>query len=568
VTGSPAQHARDDRADTDTDTDTDSGLGRERIAPVWPAFVGYRPPPSGRDTASSAKVAVTAEAGDVLRYRWPAMPGESVIYRVVTDDEAKPFSPDYAEPVETTMLTEATDQRPIRTACRYVQVWAHVGADREAAAATQPKLAAAATVVAPVRDCRVRAVGDQVSGSWETADGVEQVMILRLPADRARQLSSSEFDRQYQISQHEDARHGFVDESCPPGSYEYRIFAAVRLDTLTLSPPRLARVEVVAPLLPVLDLRATALPDDDAIRLDWTSPSDRVAIYLTQEAPRPGIEDEPVERDRLETAGLGEDARLVQPVQSLDMRRTIPRVPLPHTDGILYLTPVTYVGDRARVGPSIAHSRAGLIKNVRLTERVNLQLVTFSWPGGADQVQLHQTRKGVPLPDPPGPALDTLDVKGYRARGGMRIRARLLPSKGCDLHLVPLTWYQGVARRGTAAVVRYEGLLRIYYRLLGDGPARQALLRSGRRRVLEVQSDQAVASRLPFVVVHNPDRLPLSPSDGHVIVRESSPLEAGVWTRLKDFRLPRRQRGWLRVFVDEDLPVVAVLDPPVDTLEL
>jgi hypothetical protein len=528
----------------------------------WPPFARYSPSAGWATTRGTIR-AVTDPGG--LRYRWQPLSDNHVIYRVVSDDVARPYDPDFAEVVETTYLTEVTDSRPIAAARRYVQVWAHVGLDAESAAAAQPRLVAETTVVAPVRNCRLGVSGNQVSGSWDPVDGIERILVTRVPTAMAQHLGE-DYDRKDLVREEQETSSGFVDDNCPPGRWEYRVYAGVRLDGLVLSPPRKFPVVVDDVLKPVTDLRVTSLGDGREVRLDWATGSGRPGIYLTPQQPPLGLDEKPVESSRLPSAGLSPDALLHQPSEPGAAGRTIPRVPLPDVDGIVYFTPVTFVGLSAYVGRTVAYTLPNGITSARLVERVNIQLVTFNWPVGADTVELHETRKGYPLAEPPGVPLESLDYDGYLARGGMRITTGRLPPQGCDLHLVPVIWHGAVKQRGSATTLRYEGLMLVEYRLAGGG-SRRMVPRSRGRRVLEVRVDTKVT--LPFVVVHNSDRLPLSPQDGsdgsREVLRTKATLEAGVWTQLGEFRVPGSS-GWLRVFVDLDRSVIAVLDPPVRTL--
>ena len=66
-----------------------------------------------------------------------------VIYRLVSDDDDPPYSPDRAHLVAVTTATSATDDRPPHGAVRRYQVWVNVGATRAEALAAQPVLHAA-----------------------------------------------------------------------------------------------------------------------------------------------------------------------------------------------------------------------------------------------------------------------------------------------------------------------------------------------------------------------------------------------------------------------------------------
>jgi hypothetical protein len=254
--------------------------------------------------------------------------------------------------------------------------------------------------------------------------------------------------------------------------------------------------------------------------------------------------------------------------RSADGRSTMQGVPWPADQPRVHFTVVSVQDGRVRVGRTATLSRTSAVQDVRLVERVDWQLLTFDWPHGAAMVQVHLTASGEELGELPERPVAQLDAAAYKAQGGLRLQG-LLPSRGCDLLLVPVSFYEGRKVHGTPARVIYPGLLQLRYRLLGDaGAFKGSVLKRLGRLTLEVRSDQQVRQSPPLVLVHNPDRLPLDLHDGEPLLRVSGPLAKDDWVVLKDFQLERDRKGWLRLFVDWDRPGpgVAVLDPPVSTL--
>ena len=88
-----------------------------------------------------------------LELTWPPYlplgdgPAAVVIYRVVSEEDDPPYSPDRAYLVAVTTTTSALDDRPPHGAVRHYQVWVNHGSTRDQALAAQPVEHAEAALV-------------------------------------------------------------------------------------------------------------------------------------------------------------------------------------------------------------------------------------------------------------------------------------------------------------------------------------------------------------------------------------------------------------------------------------
>ena len=194
----------------------------------------------------------------------------AVIYRVVSEEDDPPYSPDRAHLVAGTTATSATDERPPGAAVRHYQVWVNTGPAPGQALAAQPVKHAQAVLVSPVRDFLIREDGGQVIGRWNVASAVSDVFMYRIPAEEAGREGL-----QHRILTGSDNRGGFVDTEALRGQrYVYRVRCAVTVDgVMRLSEATEATVEVSAVLAPVPDLSMGAVgPDGSVFELTWTPP--------------------------------------------------------------------------------------------------------------------------------------------------------------------------------------------------------------------------------------------------------------------------------------------------------
>ena len=85
-----------------------------------------------------------------------------------------------------------------------------------------------------------------------------------------------------------------------------------------------------------------------------------------------------------------------------------------------------------------------------------------------------------------------------------------LPVGGCALHLAPVAFSAGRHVLGEITTITYDGLLRVRYavHIIRDSANQPGIA------ALSVRSEVDVTGSPPFVLVHNPDRIPSCVNDG------------------------------------------------------
>ena len=511
-----------------------------------------------------------------------------VIYRVVSEEDSPPYSPDRPHLVAATTRTSATDDRPPDAAVRHYQVWVNTGATANDALATQPVKHAEAVLVNPVRDFSIREDSGQVIGRWNVPSAVTEVFIYRMPVEE-----TGRDGLQHRILTGSDNRAGFVDAEALRGHrYIYRVRCAVTVDgVLRLSEATEATVAVSAVLAPVPDLSMGAhSPDGSVFELTWTPPPDgRVAIYRSHTGPNAGGDAAELPEAALDQIGLGSELLLTQPVSQLKDERGLPRavmsgVSWPGSWSRAYFTPVTLLAGRALLGKTLSSVRTGVIGDVDLAEYCNKQTLTFDWPAGAAAVVVHLAPKGYdPRNGLTGKSFE-ISLEEYEKYGGLQFSTEELPATGCSLHLTPVAFSAGRRVVGAIRSIEYAGLVRLQYAVrIGRDPDGWPT-----HGTIAVRSQYDLPGSPAFVLINNPQRIPLSMHDGQPI--DAAPVDehgqpigemskelrwsaltthgAGEWWEAN----LRGLRGWIRLFVNTPSPArlqtIALLDPPVENLRL
>ena len=542
-------------------------------------------------TITSKSVPDADGAAGSCQLAWPPyQPGGDpvVIYRLISEEDNAPYSPDRARLVAATTTASAVDGPPDAAAIRYYQVWVNVGTTRAEALAAQPVKHADGLVISPVHDCVIRQDSGQVIGSWTVPAAVSTVFVSRVPAHEAGREGP-----QHRILLDRDNRAGFVDLQAIPGQrYVYRVRAAVPVDgVLRLSAAVDNEVDIAAVLVPVADLSVMALPSAAGVfELSWTAPPvGQVAIYRSRRGPTAGAETAELPEAALEQVGLTPDLRLTQPMTGRlnaqgQMQSVMTGVSWPEGWSRAYFTPVTVLAGRALLGTTLSSVRTGVIRDVDLTEYCSKQVLTFDWPEGAAMVVVYLAPKGY---DPRNGLTGTsfeITLDEYEKYGGLQLPNGKLPVAGCSLHLAPVAFSAG--RRATGAVrsIEYAGLLRLQYavQLTRDPEGRPS------HASIFLRSEYDVPGSPAFVLINHPDRIPLSHSDGEAV--NVAPLDAQGrlaaipskelrWSSLTTQGTTeawgadlRGRRGWIRLFVNTPtaarLRTIALLDPPISTLRL
>lgn len=550
--------------------------------PAPEAFAPYR---VTAPTGPAPRTVTLRRDRDTVTLSWPAHDAPHAVYRVVSADDHPPHNPDRAHTVAATTERSARDDTPPAAAVRHYQVWVHAGATRADALAAAPVLHAAAPLVAPVTAMTVTEDSGRVIGQWSTFPGVRAVHVYRLPAERATGPGA-----QHRILADHTNLHGVVDTGARRGArYLYRarcevlVDGVARLSAITETP-----ITVSAVLAPVADLTLTMHQRDPvSVDLTWTAPpAGRVVVYRTEAGPAAGAAGAELPESALDQAGLHPRLALTHPVTAGRGPDGAPQavmadVPWPAGWSRAYFTPVTILHGRARLGASTSAVRTGVIDDVALTEYCAKQVLTFGWPRGAAAVAVHLG----PVGRDPRHGLSgrryEVTAEDYERDGGMVFSGQL-PLGGCALHLAPVAFSGGRRMLGALTSIDYPGLLRVWYTVQISRDDAGAPLAA----TVAVRAEADAAGSPPFVLVHHPDRIPLSATDGAPVdvapLRPDGRLAAAPTTQLRFAALGtagsepwaadlRGRTGWIRLFAQlpaDRLTRLALLDPPVPTLRL
>lgn len=514
---------------------------------------------------------------------WPSADGAPVIlYRLVAVDDFHPsLRPQDALPITVTTGSVYADDRPFECAVRHLQVWCHRGTTEEEAAATPPVLHAGLLVVAPPWDAVVAQDGGQVSGRWKVFEGVERVAVTR--------YRQSEWRRHRQGAQPvhlewgEGNLSGFVDDGVVRGErYVYEVATEVSVGEVRyLSDALDFDVLVPGVLAPVQDLRV--VERGEWVDLSWhRPPAGEVRLYRTPNGPEAGATSRPLPVGDLEDrAGLSMGARLPVPDELGPDGRGVMRG-VRFLPGLtrMYVTPVTVLDGQAWVGRTVSTVRLPRVEHGLIVERTHRQVMTFGWPPGADTVWVWvgPVEQSVETAMQASRA-EEITREQYVRQGGLYFRYPL-PPRGCAVHAAAAAYTGGRTVVGRPVTLRYPGLVRLRYTV---GIARD---KPGQRMRLTVQifAEHDNPSAPPFVLVHNPERLPLHLYDGEPIYmlpvgdpaavegmqfrpsQLAAPPDAPSWTAEQP-----ALTGYVRLFVcleGDQLSQVALLDPPPASLRL
>ncbi|KLI04582.1 hypothetical protein ACT17_12890 [Mycolicibacterium conceptionense] len=526
----------------------------------------------------------------VVDLSWPDYQanGGVVLYRVVSGDDREPKSPENADLVAATPLSAASDDRPLTGPVRYYQVWVITGASRSDALSTRPVLYASGVLVPPVSDVAVREDNGLVVGQWKAPATTSSVHVYRIPVEEAEETGIDE--SRYRILADGEHRTGFVDSGVARGKrYRYRVRCAVDLDgNVRLSEPVDSDVEVSAVLAAVTDITVDTGFDGETFDVSWAAPGADVAIYLSQTGPSAGGVATELPEKALDQVGLTPDLRLHQPVTDQPQpdgshRTLMAGVAWPRGWSRAYVTPVTILAGHAVLGRTVSAVRTGTIRDIELVEYCNKQVLTFEWPDGAAGVVVTLAPKGHdPRAGLTGRSFE-ISLEDYEKYGGMHLTGAL-PVGGCSLHLAPVAFSGGRRVTGPVASIEYPGMLRLQYAVrIGRDPNGFPTTAT-----VAVRSEHDLPGSPSFVLVNNPQRMPLSVHDGQPV--DVAPLDAQGqladqpskqlrWTALTSSGSGELWaanvsglHGWIRLFLDipdpAKLRTIALLDPPVQTLQL
>ena len=510
-----------------------------------------------------------------VRLTWDKQTGPYVEYRIVSDDDHQPISPEHADVVGITDRTVFTDTRAFHTAVRHYRIWANIGSDQDSARAEQPVLVAEASVVTRPDEVVIREDEGRVIGQWTLPHGVRRVLVHRVPQERAGAGAGSP---EFRICANENNLGGFVDYDAEPGrKYHYQLQVEAE-GSSQLSFPTSVPVTTSAVLEPVVDLDCELGEDEDAqFTLAWTPPPiGHVEIYRTQNGPRAGADNDTVSQEALPQMGLRSEDQLAHPVQPDGGKSRMQEVPWPRGWSRTYFTPVTLLDGQARVGRTISRVRTSPVTDAKLIERVSQQVLTMAWPAGAANVKVYSGPIGQSAEETitSSQPIAEISADAYERFGGLHFSQPLDPL-GCDLHLVSVAFSEGSSVEGRPTTITSPPLLKINYTVQvqpgGDGRP---------WALIAMTTDLHQQGEPPMAFVFNHERLPLDINDGqqlpvmpqtggHASQRfrpTIGPDTGEIWWAAA---LPSNQ-GWMRLFIDFTPPsgTIAVLDPPVHLLRI
>lgn len=515
-------------------------------------------------------------------------PDDTVIYRVVANEDVFPHKPEAGELLLATTNVEYEDPRFLTSAVRTYQVWCHVGVDERAARYRQPVLVAAGEVVSPVEDFKLTEDEGRVIAQWNVFPGTRSVRVYRVPLSGGTRGIN---DPRHEILTNEPNLTGFVDAEVSRGeTYLYRAMAEVTVgSTVRLANSVQKEIQVSVVLKPVLDVQiAMSTERAGEFELRWsTPPTGRVSIYRSNTAPPADLEGSEMPVDALSPQGLDETAQLKHPVVAADTTSSrMAGVPWPSSWDRTYFTPVTIFGNKAKVGAVKVQTRpVAAVTDARIIERFNAQIVSFGWPAAAVSVLAWVAPRSLPAEQAiAGRPDEEIHLRQHRRDGGLTF-SQLLPA-GCIVYLVPVAYSRGEQIRGEHVGISYPGLTRVQYSLRTVHEDAE-----GRVVAVNLATDVDVDTPPPFVLVHNAERFPLGPHDGQTVKLIAPHTQQLAWQIVVDrlvkgqsdtgwrTRLPM-QPGFVRLFADAravEIPLddgafpvrrIALADPPLDSLRL
>ncbi|PXW31297.1 UNVERIFIED_CONTAM: hypothetical protein DES50_10563 [Williamsia faeni] len=517
-----------------------------------------------------------------------ASPDDTVIYRVIANEDVEPHKPEAGDLLLATTDVEAEDPRFLTSAVRTYQVWCHVGVDIRAARYQQPVLVATGEVVSPVDNFSLTEDEGRVIAQWSVFPGTRSVRVYRVPLSGGTRGIN---DPRHEILANEPNLTGFVDAEVSRGeTYLYRAMAEVTVgSSVRLAKSVQKEIQLSVVLKPVTDLQITMSTERTGeFELRWsTPPTGRVSVYRSSTPPPADLEMQEMPEASLALQGLDETAQLKHPVVAADsVSSRMAGVPWPSSWDRTYFTPVTIFGNKAKIGAVKVQTRpVAAVTDARIIERFDAQIVSFGWPAAAASVLAYVAPRSLPAEQAiAGRPDEEIHLRQHRRDGGLTFRSQL--PAGCMVYLVPVAYSGGEQIRGEHVGISYPGLTRIKYSFT---PVHEDA--DGRVVAIGLSTDVDVDAPPPFVLVHNPERFPLGPYDGQTIGLIAPHAQQHAWQIVVDrlvkgesetgwrARLPVHT-GYVRLFADTramDVPAddagfpirrIAVADPPLDSLRL
>ncbi|WP_394254119.1 hypothetical protein [Pseudoclavibacter helvolus] len=523
------------------------------------------------------------------RAAWSAHPDGEGLYRLVSSDGTAPYSPDAARIVAVKQgETDASDELAHEHAVRYYQVWWNPGESEQDAKFNQPVLWAESALVEGVIEPELRQDEGRVIGQWRTRLGVSRVQVFRIPVSRARGGA----DPAFRILEDTPNLGGFVDTKATRGErYLYQVFAEAEVDGVTrLSPVWVKDLHVATVHEPIRDLSFHLDPGDGSplFDLSWTAPpGGHVEVYRSEKPPEAGSNREPLPEGAMAQIGLVDNDRLAHPLESDGARVWMRQVPWPRNWTRAYFTAVVVNEGKVFVGNTVVGVWIPPVRDPKLIERVDQEVLTFDLPEGPTSVLVYLGPRGMPSEDAMHGQPREITRSDYDRLGGLTFQRGQLNPNGCSLHLVSADFDAGNRVLGAPVQLDYPGVLRLSY------TAKLTRSLFGKPTVTVALSSEIPIERAPgFSLVFNERNFPLSISDGIQLgmvpaSEESSevhrvfvpsplgqqPTERTTWrTDVEAWSADvASKEGFVRLFAalpNEALRHVALLDPPIVDLTI
>lgn len=544
----------------------------------FPPFVWQRTPQfapfSWAYGGAEAYGHLSAELGDDgVQLFWSPVPTRAAVtlYRVVESASNWPSgAPELGSLVGVTTATSGTAEIHPSGPVTYLAVWVNQGDSLLDATRSQPRLVGVAQVVWPPSGLTVQVTANRtVVALLSTPEG------SRVEVQRFRKGATVSYDINRELDRELVSVTGFRDLNPPMGEdIVYAAFCVAELadGTSMVSRPVTAEAHVIPELqqIKVSVARSTSTPG--TFDISWLAPRHgRVVLFATPERPPHGLEDVPRTREIVEGQGLTPEFRIVSPPTDLGGLMTITGYAVDPGWVRAHFVAVHWVSDESVwVGPAVSMVTPHAPTHATIVERVDSEIITFSWPEGVTVVQAYQGPRGQGV-DPAGSEpIAQLTRDEYITMGGMRI-TRTLPSNGCAIHLYGVVYLDGMPMYSEATSLDYPGITRLQYQVVPYGPTSspaQAGTRPASYRIYAQVDDDLHDT--PLAIVGQLGRLPLHPQDGRLLAQPVVSLRAGIHTFVGE--LPAGPTlAFVRLFVNlppADCGAVAVLDPPVGTLEV
>lgn len=456
-----------------------------------------------------------------IHLQWPLPENDGVphgavtLYRVISEEEEIDLDPSEGELRTVTSRDSWVDSDPMTTAVRVYQIWMNVGETEASALHSQPYLVGHAVYVQPIDSMDLTFDGSSIRGQWELVKKTDSVQIQLAMADE-RNLKR----RRNRICEGQPNLQGFRWKPEARGlAYQVmaRRIAEVSGRKLHSSWSKVYTVDVGAELSNIDVSVHEVAGEENVFEANWKAPSSgQVRIYRSKTPPADGIEERDVEVKQLEGFGLAEKDW----ENDLNSDENSCRVEWPDDWYDLFITPVSVVGDKARVGRTQSRVRVGIPTYASIHEHVTSQLITFGWPEKAHEVAAFFLHPGKAANfDPKAPTNEAsifVDEEDYKNSGGMRTQL----GGSIDVVLVASRVYEGKRIWGHPVVLHYVGITGYVYKILAD--------QNGQLGIAIKRSSSDFESRT-FTLRYRPDRLPLEPGDGKEVklklVDENAPGE-------------------------------------------